>query len=134
MEDDLDVLLVAERTEAILQAEWTIRKNYIKQVRKILNFKLAKISFRKMANLEVKLNNIGAYTGEIQDFVTSLLRENKNINSAKIKKLQKTLQEMGQKVRLERNKALAIVEVIEKNSQEPRSIDELYTEISERLG
>ena len=134
MEDDLDVLLVAERTEAILQAEWTIRKNYIKQVRKILNFKLVKTSFRKMANLEVKLNNIGAYTGEIQDFVTSLLRENKNINSAKIKKLQKTLQEMGQKVRLERNKALAIVEVIEKNSQEPRSIDELYTEISERLG
>ena len=26
MEDDLDVLLIAEKTEAILEAEWTIRK------------------------------------------------------------------------------------------------------------
>ena len=66
-----------------------------------------------MANFEVKLNNICAFTGDIQCFITSLLRENKSVNIAKVKKLQKLLKELAFKVKLERNKAISIVEVIE---------------------
>ena len=129
MEENLDILLIAERTEAVLGAEWAIRKN--RQVRKTWGQKLKHAFFRKMANFEVKLNNIGSFTEDIQNFVTSILRENEEGNFTKIQKLQKSLKELAHKVRHERNKALNIVETIEKNSQEPRNIDELYTEISE---
>lgn len=90
--------------------------------------------FRKMADFEVKLNNIGSYTGDIQSIITSLLLETKDGNVAKVKRFQKSLKYLGYKARAEKNRALNIVETIEKSSHEPRSIDELYSDIVELLG
>ena len=58
--------------------------------------------FRKMADFEVKLNNIGSYTGDIQSIITSLLLETKDGNFAKVKRFQKSLKYLGYKARAEK--------------------------------
>ena len=82
MVDLQDTILIAEKTEAILGAEWNIRKNV--QVNFIQHLS-ANINFGKMSNFEAKLNVIGSYTGDIQNFLAEILRDisKRNIDNAR---------------------------------------------------
>lgn len=124
-----DTILIAEKTEAILGAEWNIRKNV--QVNHIQYYYANLNNFRKMSNFEAKLSVIGSYTGDIQNFLAEILRDNSKRNTDNARRFLSSLKLVAYKAKTEMNNARSIVQSIEKNSPDPRSIDELYSDLTD---
>ena len=87
---EAETIKKAEIQEATLAGEWILKLN--KQVKLCYKKNTLKVHFfRKMANIEILLNNIGEYPEQIQKIINEILQELKNRKIKNVKTVRNRL-------------------------------------------